>query len=139
MTPLAAAIIAHPPTCCRPTQSKDIFSHPRLRSADSLLTVCPHFPPISPCPPPFFLPLLYQKWPPVAPPDSLPSCCLPRPPIKPLPSQASLVQRPRDSWGRAPLGSNTDVHTDVHPRERVPHRGKGNAVIRTRHVFTLCV
>lgn len=115
MTPLAAAIIAHPLMCCRSTQSKGIYSHTWL------LTFCPHFS----LPSSFFLPLLYQKWPPVAPPDSLPSCCLPRPPIKPLPSQASLVQRPRDSWGRALLGSHTDVHTVVHPREHVLHRGKG--------------
>lgn len=58
-------------------------------------------------PPPLLLlsPFWIKKWPPVAPADSLPSCCLPRLPIKPLPSQASLVQRPRDSWRRGLLGS----------------------------------
>lgn len=96
---------------------KNIFPHISITrlicEALSLLTLCPRFSRFSQ-PSSFFPSTLYHKSPPVAPADSLPSCRLPRPPIKPLPSQASLVQRPGDSWGRALIGSNTDMHTGTH-------------------------
>lgn len=81
MTLLAAAIIAHPPMCRRSTQSKNIFAHPRLWSAVPA-DILSSFPPPRPFLPAlllFFLPLLYQKWPPVAPPDRSPLMLPPSP------------------------------------------------------------
>lgn len=50
---------------------------------------------------------------PVVLPDWLPSCCMLCPPIKPQQSQASMVQRPSDSWRTHRLGSSHQLPSVV--------------------------
>lgn len=126
------------PRCAVAQHKAKTYLHIHGCGAPSLLTFCPHFPPPAHFSRPssfFFCPFCIKNGPRLLPQTVPPSCCLPRPPIKALPSRDSLVQRPRDSWGTALLGSNTDVHTVAHPREHVLHPRKGNAVmLATQHV-----